>query len=347
MRYLFFDIECANCFNGQGKICSFGFVITDTQFNILEQKDILINPRTKFHLQNRKHDKEGIELSYPQQMFLSSPDFNYYYPTIRKLLTEPDQIVFGHSVINDIRFILSDCNRYHKDNFDYNAYDSQILYKLLHKEQTEAALSKLCEAYHVEVTDLHRSDYDAYLTMMVVKGLCDEYKTDLEGLLHLCPNAFYNVHDGEIKNNFATVSNSKKLLEFAKHVKIDRELARATNLRQVNICFSKDFEDKNFKRAMYLVKQLRLRGGYYCSKVKKADYFLKGENECSRSKNLQQCNGIDDVNVKAVEIEEFLQILGVTSAEYQRVDNMSMSSIKSNTSRSHNNVGVKKAVQPK
>lgn len=328
MRYLFFDIECANCFNGQGKICSFGFVITDTQFNILEQKDILINPRTKFHLQNRKNEKEGIELSYPKEMFLSSPDFTYYYSTIRKLLTEPDQIVFGHSVINDIRFILSDCDRYNKEYFDYNAYDSQIIYKILHQEQSESALSKLCDVYNIEVTDLHRSDYDAYLTMMVVKGLCEEFKTDLEGLLHLCPNAYYSVKDGAIKNNFAKISNSKKLLEFAKHVKIDRELAKKNNLRQVNFCFSKDFEDRHFKRAMYLVKQLRLRGGYYCSKVKKADYFLLGEKECSRSKNLQLYKDDEEVNVKAVDVKELIRIVGINPAEYQRVDNMSMTNIK-------------------
>ena len=28
-RYLFFDVECANCFNGKGKLCSFGYVLTD------------------------------------------------------------------------------------------------------------------------------------------------------------------------------------------------------------------------------------------------------------------------------------------------------------------------------
>ena len=33
MKYLFFDIECANCFGGKAKIYSFGYLVTDEQFN--------------------------------------------------------------------------------------------------------------------------------------------------------------------------------------------------------------------------------------------------------------------------------------------------------------------------
>ena len=46
--YLFFDIECANCFNGEGKMCSFGYVLTDADFNILDSQDLVMNPETEF-----------------------------------------------------------------------------------------------------------------------------------------------------------------------------------------------------------------------------------------------------------------------------------------------------------
>ena len=48
MKYLFFDIECANCFNNIGKICEFGYVMTDEKFKVLDKNLILINPNTKF-----------------------------------------------------------------------------------------------------------------------------------------------------------------------------------------------------------------------------------------------------------------------------------------------------------
>ncbi len=67
MNYLFFDIECSNCFGGHGKICSLGYVLADSRFNVLEQKDILVNPKSKFYL--RRGNGEGIELGYPEEEF--------------------------------------------------------------------------------------------------------------------------------------------------------------------------------------------------------------------------------------------------------------------------------------
>ena len=47
MDYLFFDIECANCNEG-AKICEFGYVIANHNFEKIEQKNILINPNAPF-----------------------------------------------------------------------------------------------------------------------------------------------------------------------------------------------------------------------------------------------------------------------------------------------------------
>ena len=46
--YLFFDIESANCYGGEGHICSFGYVICDSDFNVLEMDDIVMNPEAPF-----------------------------------------------------------------------------------------------------------------------------------------------------------------------------------------------------------------------------------------------------------------------------------------------------------
>ncbi|MGN0770981.1 MAG: exonuclease domain-containing protein [Christensenellales bacterium] len=320
VRYLFFDIECANCFNGHGKICSFGYVITDTNFEIIEQKDILINPKTKFHLKNRRKEGEDIELSYPLDMFLASPDFDYYYPTIKNLLTYLDQLVFGHSVINDIHFVLSECKRYNKPTFGYNAYDTQVLYKLLHKEKNESSLSKLCEKYGIEVTDLHRSDYDAYLTMSVMKKLCEEFDTNLDGIFGKLPNAFYTVKDdGNIVNNFVVESSSKKILDVARKIKIDRRLPKNEKVKEKYFCLSKDIEDNHFGKAMFLAQEIRRRGGFYCSKVGKSDYFVQGEQECDRSKMAKKLASQPDSRLKVLQQQELLDMLGIDVKTFESI----------------------------
>lgn len=48
MNYLFYDIECANSFGGTGKICSFGYVLTNENFEVITEDDVLINPNDKW-----------------------------------------------------------------------------------------------------------------------------------------------------------------------------------------------------------------------------------------------------------------------------------------------------------
>ena len=46
MKYLFFDIECCD----GNHICSFGYVIVNNNFEILEKKDLVMNPEKRFKL---------------------------------------------------------------------------------------------------------------------------------------------------------------------------------------------------------------------------------------------------------------------------------------------------------
>ena len=44
MKYLFFDIECSNCFNGIGKMCEFGYVLTDESLRVMKSGEIPMSP---------------------------------------------------------------------------------------------------------------------------------------------------------------------------------------------------------------------------------------------------------------------------------------------------------------
>ena len=46
--FVFFDCECANTFDGVGKICSLGYVIADDELNIIESEDVVMNPECEF-----------------------------------------------------------------------------------------------------------------------------------------------------------------------------------------------------------------------------------------------------------------------------------------------------------
>ena len=74
MNLVFFDIECASVHKTTAKICAFGYVVCDEQFNIIKKEDILINPKGGFHLTDRKGEK-GLELPYDYSEFKKHPPF--------------------------------------------------------------------------------------------------------------------------------------------------------------------------------------------------------------------------------------------------------------------------------
>jgi hypothetical protein len=88
MKYLFFDCECANCYNHEGKICSFGYVITDEAFHVLEQKDIIINPDAPFDPHVLGQGERSIDLAYTPLRFEHAPKFDALLCNYRWLVNQ-------------------------------------------------------------------------------------------------------------------------------------------------------------------------------------------------------------------------------------------------------------------
>lgn len=179
MRYIFFDIECANMFEGKAKICSFGYVITDKDYNILEKKDIVINPASPFDKYALKMMK--TTLPYPKEVYDAAGKFNLHYDKIKALLTEKDQIVVGHGTINDAHFLLQECARYNLEPIDFDYTDTIKLYTKIENRDKHLDLHSIYEEVYPEDNSLcsHKSDDDAEMTMKIAKHLTAKIGRDL------------------------------------------------------------------------------------------------------------------------------------------------------------------------
>ena len=81
MKYLFFDIECANCNDRRGKIYSFGYIIADEGLNVIEdEKDIVMNPDVD------KWDWYVLKniLAYSKKEVERKSKFNKHYNKIKR-----------------------------------------------------------------------------------------------------------------------------------------------------------------------------------------------------------------------------------------------------------------------
>ena len=78
MKYLFFDIECCD----GNHMCSFGYVIVNNNFEILEKKDLVMNPEKRFKL-GRDAFNPRIHLAYNESTFRKQKTFRYFYDKIK------------------------------------------------------------------------------------------------------------------------------------------------------------------------------------------------------------------------------------------------------------------------
>lgn len=223
MRYLFFDIEAAD---GNYKICEFGLVICDSNMNPIYKKIYLINPKGKFNLTGRK-DSRDLHLSFTEEQYKASPEFDDVYDNIKFTLEQKDIMVFGHSVNNDILFLDKACNRYRLPKIKYVAYDVQKMFSYFSKERTKfAALEDVTEELVPieERKDLidHRSSDDAYMTMLIFRAMIRELNVTPEQMVELCDGC-----------KFDSIEYIKKLDE-KQRIKNERAKAKA-KLRKTGI----------------------------------------------------------------------------------------------------------------
>ena len=182
LKLLFFDMEFAN---GQipGSVFSFGYVITDEEFNILSgPRDICINPDCEWN----EYVAKNI-LAYPMESIKASPLFPDCYETIKDLFASVD-VAVGFSVSNDITALRRACARYELSPILYRWFDMEKLCRRADKHKEAHGLAGYVTAWCGEAPEnQHRSDGDALATMHLMRAVCEDAHIDGEMLMIAYP----------------------------------------------------------------------------------------------------------------------------------------------------------------
>ena len=180
MKYLFFDIECANSFDGVGKICEFGYVLTDENLNVIKQGIHLINPDAEFDW----YVKNKI-ISYAIKEYEKAPKYPQIYRMhIQELVELPDTLYVGHGVRDDIKYLNDEANRYNLPRFERQCIDSSQIHRCFYNLPQTKGLKAIVK--ELEIGDhkkLHNSEYDAKMTLEYVKRMCEESGLSFEQLI--------------------------------------------------------------------------------------------------------------------------------------------------------------------
>lgn len=180
--FVFFDCECANTFEGVGKICSLGYVICDDDLNIIESEDVVMNPECDFdwYLLSGKGE---CKLAYSKDYFRIKPNYESYYKDIKKLFTTGNRYIAGFAVSNDVGFVNDACERYELPYIQFRAFDLERY--LERKYGKKQKLVEWAEEFGVNVAKYqsHKSEDDAIMTMLCLKAECMRTGQSVEAIL--------------------------------------------------------------------------------------------------------------------------------------------------------------------
>lgn len=282
MKYLFFDIECSNCFNGVGKMCEYGFVLTDENFKVIKSGDIPMSPGngrgSRFNLKGRKYEKD-LELAYEYSYYLKQREFPNFYKTIKHLMEEPDIICFAYSMDNDIPHLHHACTRYRLTTINYTCYDVQKLVGAYLEKKGQVGLHEACRTIvgpnAMVRLQAHLSRDDAEMTRLIFDAICTLTQKDSKTVLE--ESEFAKTNSVEFMNRFDERAKRRRLK--AKGHNLYNSLAVPDNVldnpeyigRRYNISGRLKCDYNTLKATIENVKS---RQGILSNKISKSDYFI-------------------------------------------------------------------------
>lgn len=193
-NFLFFDIECADGYN----ICSFGYVITDLDFKIINKEDIKINPKKKV-LTNGRTPTDNFVLGYTDVELSIEPTFLNQYNKIKELLENPHHLIVGHSVSSDCSFLHTACKKNKVPTIKFKALDIQKVFTIWKKSTQQYSLKHIGEELDINFKEeKHTGLSGAILTAECFKAL---YKQTEFNSISIFKNNRYTVNSSENKKS--------------------------------------------------------------------------------------------------------------------------------------------------
>ena len=298
MKYLYFDIECCDGRN----MCSFGYVIVDDLFNVLEKKDIIINPEKPFRL-GKTESKPNITLAYPYDLFAKHPNFQHYYKQIKTLLEDNDYTLLGHGISSDIQYLKEACERYGLPLLKLQVYDTQNIYYNYNKKYKSRSLENIVQDLAIDTKNLvgHKSCDDAEMSMLTVKELCKMLNLSITDLLVLCSTS---LEDGLQK----PPSNKKLSKIIATKLKYIAE--QYPNRHDWDaICISDTFKETSIDARVDLFEKIFQCGYNYTSMVSKCKYFVVGNTPGIRDASCEYNIRENNQDITIITIAELADML--------------------------------------
>lgn len=189
MSIIGFDLECANTYS-LSAICWAGIVKFDNNFNLIEEKEILINPECK------KFCVGGnIEFPFTIADLKKYPKFAEVYKELTADFLD-DNIIVGHSITNDFSMMFSAYRKNKLKCFKARFLDSQIFYSIYKGTNEAVSLGECAKEFDI-LLDEHNPKSDALTSVLIIKSILNKMDLTLDEFMNK-----YEMNFGEVSSFF-------------------------------------------------------------------------------------------------------------------------------------------------
>ena len=345
LKYLFFDLEYANSKGGINKICEFGYVITNENFDVIKKGNFIIDP----YINRNEWDWRVVRkiLTRKVSKYEHSPRFDEYYLDMKNMIENADY-VFGHSLDGDAKALNDDCKRYNLGSINFNFYDIKLFYKSYKNSKNETSVTNILNELNIDGDRReHDAEADAFNTMLELKKMLEELNCSLSELIILCPEAKNKNENYEVesivvnqkikKEKFARALSDigdntlrsgqqsyKCFLQFLDNVQPQDGYEKKLLNKKISI--SINYEEYHYKQMLNIVQLLCNYGAIYVMKASRANIFVSYDvlledgtpKLCSKTKYVNQANA-EGASIEIITFDNFMRLLGITEIELDKM----------------------------
>ena len=289
-------------------MCSLGYVVFDDKFNIIEKRDIIVNPESSFDWYLLRK-KSKTKLAHPKKYYEMFEPFPILYQEIKKILETKYSGIFGFDVMNDLKYVYDSCDRYKLRQIKIKGYDVRKI--LNNYDNYSGGLSTATEVYVKDLnTNLtsHKSDDDSEMTMKVVETICVNMEVSIAELINLIdleeleydPNDKFNFNSTKSKGRKKVVSKTLELINSYYRQKNDNP--KTTLLSGIRFCVSGAIK-KDENLTLTLFETIFNNDGQIFMPLDDCEYLITKDKEDSI--RLQEIIKLDII--KLIELNDFLK----------------------------------------
>lgn len=278
-------------------MCSFGYVIFDENFNIIEKEDIIINPEASFDKRFYKKNSE-INLPYSEPYYKSFNNFRVNYEKIKAIVERRYEIIIGFGIINDLKYLHDNTSRYKIEHLKVSGIDVRDI--LIYYDDYRGSLANAEIEYlannNLELEN-HSSVDDALKTMLLLKKISEREKKSIKNIIEEVKPKEYDYSKKEYSvSRKSNRKKARKQMDQYFNFKNDEPTTEMLNNKSFTISMLVQEENEILEN---VIKYIFNNGGILVKSLSDSNYIVTlGEKDNERLLNMIDLSKVETITYK-------------------------------------------------